>query len=103
MTSTQFLPSVAVATVCVFLPVFSFAQARPPSLPPDIPFGGGVPAAVVTSETVSLSVANVIKRALDHNLGVLLAEQGESRSAGARTVALSDYLPHLSRSFQYRT
>ena len=56
-------------------PGLLIAQARPPSLPPDIPFGGGVPAAVVTSETVSLSVANVIKRALDHNLGVLLAEQ----------------------------
>jgi outer membrane protein TolC len=85
-----------VAAVCVVLPAFSFAQARSPALPPDSPFGGGVPAGVVTAETVSLSVADVIKRALDHNLGVLLAEQGESRSAGTRTVALSDYLPHLS-------
>jgi len=85
-----------VAAVCVVLPAFSFAQARPPALPLDSPFGGGVPAGVVTPETVSLSVADVIKRALDHNLGVLLAEQGESRSAGTRTVALSDYLPHLS-------
>ena len=84
------------AAVCVVLPAFSFAQARLPALPRDSPFGGGVPNGLVTSETVALSVADVIKRALDHNLGVLLAEQGESRSAGARTVALSDYLPHLS-------
>ena len=80
---------------CVFLPVASFAQVRP-SLPPDSPFGGGVPQGTVTSDTLKLSVLDVIKRALDHNLGVLLAEEDANGATGNRAVALSDLLPHVS-------
>jgi outer membrane protein TolC len=85
---------VAIAA-CVFLPVASFAQVRP-SLPPDSPFGGGVPHGTVTPDTLKLSVLDVIKRALDHNLGVLLAEQGANDATGNRIIALSDLLPHVS-------
>jgi len=85
---------VAIAA-CVFLPVASFAQVRQ-SLPPDSPFGGGVPQGTVTSDTLKLSVLDVIKRALDHNLGVLLAEEDANSATGNRAVALSDLLPHLS-------
>ena len=80
---------------CVFLPVASFAQVRP-SLPPGSPFGGGVPQGTVTSDTLKLSVLDVIKRALDHNLGVLLAEEDANDATGNRAVALSDLLPHVS-------
>ena len=80
---------------CVFLPVASSAQVRP-SLPPDSPFGGGVPQGTVTSDTLKLSVLDVIKRALDHNLGVLLAEEDANDATGNRAVALSDLLPHVS-------
>ena len=97
MISRQNLRSVALAAACVVLPAASFAQIRP-SLPPDSPFGGGVPQGVTSSDTVSLSIAEVIKRALEHNLGVLLAEEGASGAAGARTVALSDLLPQVSGS-----
>jgi len=85
---------VAIAA-CVFLPVASSAQVRP-SLPPDSPFGGGVPHGTVTSDTLRLSVLDVIKRALDHNLGVLLAEEDANGATGNRAVALSDLLPHVS-------
>jgi outer membrane protein TolC len=65
-------------------------------LPPDSPFRGGVPQGAAAPDSMSLSIAEVIKRALDHNLGVLLAEEGAKGEAGARTVALSALLPHLS-------
>ena len=97
MISRQNLRSVALAAACVVLPAGSFAQIRP-SLPPDSPFGGGVPLGVATSDTVSLSVLEVIKRALEHNLGVLLAEEGASGAAGAKAVALSELLPHVNGS-----
>jgi len=51
---------------------------------------------MVTSETLKLSVLDVIKRALDHNLGVMLAEEGANGATGNRAVALSDLLPHVS-------
>jgi len=85
---------VAIAA-CVVLPVASFAQVRP-SLPPGSPFGGGVPQGTVTSDTLKLSILDVIKRALDHNLGVLLAQEDASDATGSRAVALSDLLPHVS-------
>ena len=94
MTSRQHFRLVAIAA-CVFLPVASSAQVRP-SLPPDSPFGGGVPQGTVTSDTLKLSVLDVIKRALDHNLGVLLAEEDANGATGNRAVALSDLLPHVS-------
>jgi outer membrane protein TolC len=40
----------------------------------------------------------VIKRALEHNLGVLQAEQSANGAVGARTVALSELLPHVNGS-----
>jgi outer membrane protein TolC len=51
---------------------------------------------VATPEPLSLSIAEVIKRALDHNLGVLLSEQDTEGAVGARSVALSDLLPHVN-------
>jgi outer membrane protein TolC len=51
---------------------------------------------MVTSDTLKLSVLDVIKRALEHNLGVLLAEEDASGAAGNRAVALSELLPHIS-------
>jgi outer membrane protein TolC len=94
VTSRQHFRLVAIAA-CVFLPVASLAQVRP-SLPPGSPFGGGIPQGTVTSDTLKLSVLDVIKRALDHNLGVLLAQEDASDATGSRAVALSDLLPHVS-------
>lgn len=97
MTSRQTLRLVAFAAVCIILPAASFGQGRD-TLPPDSPFHGGIPQGTLTPDTVPLSIAEVIKRALDHNLGVLLAEEGANGGAGERTVALSALLPHVSGS-----
>ena len=85
----------AALAACVLLPVTSFAQVRP-SLPPDSPFGGGVPQGTVTSDTLKLTVLDVITRALEHNLGVLLAEESATGASGNRAVVLSELLPHVS-------
>ncbi|HZM94674.1 MAG TPA: TolC family protein [Vicinamibacterales bacterium] len=85
------------AIACMVLPTASFGQTRD-TLPPDSPFRGGIPQGMATPDTLSLSIAEVIKRALDHNLGVLLAEEGANGGAGARTVALSELLPNVSGS-----
>jgi outer membrane protein TolC len=68
------------------------------SLPLDSPFRGGVPTAAGTPDALPLSIAEVIKRALDHNLGVLLEEERANGATGARTVALSGLLPHVGGS-----
>ena len=59
-------------------------------------FHGGVPSGTATSEAIALSVADVINRALEHNLGVLTSEQAGEQARGARWVALSQLLPNIS-------
>ncbi|HEY3092826.1 MAG TPA: TolC family protein [Vicinamibacterales bacterium] len=65
-------------------------------LPPGSPFAGSVPQGPPTTETLQLTVGDIIRRALEHNLGVLLSEQSISRAGGARWMALSQLLPNLS-------
>jgi outer membrane protein TolC len=69
-----------------------------PSLPANSPFAGGVPDAAPASGTLSLSVADVIRRALEHNLGVLTAGENVDRARGDRWIALSQLLPNVSGS-----
>jgi hypothetical protein len=73
-------------------------------LPPGSPFAGGVPDGPPTTETLQLSVADIIRRALEHNLGVLLSEESVSHAGGTRWIALSQLLPnvnaHLAESRQ---
>jgi outer membrane protein TolC len=65
-------------------------------LPTGSPFGGGVPQGTATAETLQLTVGDVMRRALQYNLGVLLSEQDLSHAGGTRWVALSQLLPNLS-------
>ena len=77
----------------------SLASAQPrPSLPPNSPFAGGVPEGMVSKDTLSLTVFDVIERALRHNLGVLLAEQSTERASGTYAVARADLLPNVTAS-----
>jgi outer membrane protein TolC len=71
---------------------------RPPAqqLPPGSPFAGGVPQGEPTTDTLQLSVADVIHRALEHNLGVLMAEESKTHAGGARWIALSELLPNVN-------
>ena len=65
-------------------------------LPAGSPFGGGVPQGTATAQTLQLTVADVIHRALEYNLGVLLSEQEVSHAGGTRWVTLSQLLPNVS-------
>jgi len=75
----------------------AFAQPRP-SLPPNSPFVGGVPEGMAVKDPLPLTVLDVIQRALSHNLGVLLSEQGTERASGTRAVALAELLPNVTAS-----
>jgi outer membrane protein TolC len=100
MIPTQLNRSVIVAMLCaapVVLASVSLASAQSrPTLPPNSPFAGGVPEGIAVTESVSLSATDVIERALRHNLGVLLSEQGTERASGARIVALAELLPNVT-------
>ena len=72
------------------------APPRAPSLITTNPFLGGVPSGTATSEPLSLSILDAINRALEHNLGVLMAQEGVGRAQGARWRALSGLLPTVS-------
>lgn len=81
--------------------------STPASLPPlqspsppisgsSSPFLGGVPTGVASAEPMKLTILDAITRALDHNLGVLTAEEALGRARGARWIALSQLLPNVS-------
>jgi outer membrane protein TolC len=96
---TAFSRVALVAALVAALAAPAFAQGQPaPSLPANSPFAGGVPDQTPTAGTLSLSVADVIRRALDHNLGVLTANEAVDRARGERWNALSQLLPNVSAS-----
>jgi outer membrane protein TolC len=68
------------------------------SLPSSVPgsFLGGVPSGTATAETLSLTIVDAINRALEHNLGLLNAEEETSRASGEHQIALADLLPNVS-------
>lgn len=68
------------------------------------PFLGGVPSGEAKAQPLTLSISEAINRGLEHNLGILTAEQAAGQAQGARWTALSSLLPtigaHLSESRQ---
>ena len=73
------------------------AQERPgvPVPAPTSPFWGGVPTGTATAQPIALSLYDALHRALDHNLGVLSAEEAVNRASGSRRMALADLLPNV--------
>ena len=64
-----------------------------------IPIGtflGGVPAGAASDAVETITIVGAIVRALEHNLGVLTAEQRLGRAQGARARALSELLPNIN-------
>ena len=59
---------------------------------------GGVPTGTRTAEPMAISIAGAIRGALEHNLGVLQAEEAVDRASGGRWVALSELLPNVNGS-----
>jgi outer membrane protein TolC len=69
---------------------------RPMAPRPPGTFLGGIPSGEPTREPLSLSIADAINRAIEHNLGLLLTGDEVDRARGARSRALSDLLPNVS-------
>lgn len=92
------ITSVVIAAFLGSIPPVLAQQGGSPGRqpPPGSPFAGGVPQGAATGETLQLTVTDIIRRALEHNLGVLLSEQALSHAGGARWVALSQLLPNLN-------
>ena len=70
-------------------------RSAPLSVPPGT-FLGGVPSGQLTTGVEKLTVVAAISRALEHNLGVLSAEQSVGRAQGVRWKTLSDLLPNVN-------
>lgn len=91
-------------TVLLFLAaaVPSRAQAPgavgPRTLPPQSvsPLLRGVPTGTASPESIPLTLVEVLRRALEHNLGLINAESAASRVEGDRRIALSELLPNVS-------
>ena len=62
---------------------------------PSGPFLGGVPSGPLTEGVETITIVQAMRRALEHNLGVLSAQQGLGRAGGARWRALSELLPDV--------
>jgi outer membrane protein TolC len=78
-------------------PIFTSPPPRSPQTPlPAGTFLGGVPSGTSTGVVEKITVLNAIVRALEHNLGVLTAEQTLGRAQGARWRALSELLPNVN-------
>jgi len=58
-------------------------------------FSRSVPARVATTEPIALPLGEAIGRALETNLGLLVAEQQRTSARGARWLALSALLPQV--------
>ena len=90
------------------IPTPAAAQQPPPTFPSPAPrpatpattptgtFLGGVPSGTSTGAVVTITVVDAIVRALEHNLGVLAAEQAMGRAQGARWRVLADLLPNVN-------
>jgi outer membrane protein TolC len=92
-------PFITLATAFLLL-AFSgaaSAQSRGTALvpPSGSPFLGGIPDRSPTNEPLTLSIADAIHRALDHNLGAIEAEGGLEHARGTRLIAFSDLLPKV--------
>jgi len=79
-------------------PMTQPARATPQTTPPAGTGGflGGVPSGTKTDAVEPITIVQAIVRAIEHNLGVLTAEQGVGRAAGARWRALADLLPNVN-------
>jgi len=58
-------------------------------------FFGGVPSGTASATPLQLTILETINRALQHNLGVLDAEEAVNRARGTRWTALGELLPTI--------
>ena len=96
MISRTLPPLVLVAVVGLAAPAMGQERSPAPQLPSSSPFMGGVPEGTASPEPLQLSIVDAIRRGLDHNLGVLQAEQDVDKARAARWLALSELLPQVN-------
>jgi len=65
------------------------------TLPPDSPLLGSVPVDALAPGTLPISLAEAVRRALETNLGVLLADTRVDAASGQRQSDLGALLPHF--------
>jgi len=82
----------------LMLPVAAAALSTSPARAQTLsPYQRGVPAAgSASSEPIALTLEDAVRRGLEHNLGLLLAEQRANDAGGARLRALSELLPNVN-------
>jgi len=85
---------VVVVSACGLSALAQAPPATPPRQPPTI-FLGSVPSGQPTAQPLQLSILDVINRALEHNLGILLSDDARGRAEGARWRALGGMLPNV--------
>lgn len=87
----------AVPLIVMLLVASAGAQSSSPAFSQTLgPFQRGVPSGSLTIEPLALSLTAAVQRALEHNLGLLLAEQRVTEAGGARWRALSELLPGVT-------
>ena len=87
-----------IAIIFAFTVSVTHAQTSSNSVyqpPQQTPFLGSVPTDQISAQPISLSLQDAVNRGLEHNLGVLIAEQGHQYAEGSRWKALSDLLPNF--------
>jgi len=80
------------------VPASAQLRVTVPSLPAGNPVMGGVPTGTLSAQPIALTPAEAVRRALEHNLGVLLSEQATASARGERWIALSRLLPNVNAS-----
>jgi outer membrane protein TolC len=70
-------------------------RSQPLAVPPGT-FLGGVPSGDLSPTAQKITVVGAIQKALEHNLGVLTAEQSLGKAEGARSRTLSELLPNVN-------
>ena len=95
--------AVAIAPLNAQAPASSSGASRTPTSLQTSPFFGGVPTGTATAEPIPLTILGAITRSLEHNLGLLNAEEGVAHAHGTKWTALADLLPNVGgRVFENR-
>jgi len=74
----------------------SAIQMPGPQLPRTSPFAGGIPSGTATANPIELNIIQAVLRSLEHNLGLMLADQDTALAKADRWTALSALLPNVS-------
>jgi outer membrane protein TolC len=62
------------------------------------PYQRGVPSGAATADPIPLTLADAVRRAIEYNLGLVLAQQRADEAGGARLKALAELLPNANGS-----